>query len=161
MSASFEAALPGLQELVRRAQDDALWAAYCCTEVVIDSPTGPIQLQPSADTAGTEPPLGPLHVLTACDPGSRGDRAADPERIDRLNWAIAGHLVYTARGVDPTGAHSEASVAVVGLTDAEARELGLRFGQVAVFGWSGPRWSVIACAGGRRTDFGWRLRYCV
>lgn len=35
------------------------------------------------------------------------------------------------------GNHSENSRAVGGLDDTEARALGLRFGQVAVFAWSG------------------------
>jgi hypothetical protein len=45
---------------------------------------------------------------------------------------------------------------VFGVDDTAARQLGQRFGQVAVFAWHGPRWSVLACVGDRRTDSGWR-----
>ncbi|WP_171054912.1 DUF3293 domain-containing protein [Mycobacterium sp. DBP42] len=59
-------------------------------------------------------------------------------------------------GASPYGQHAEESWAVFGLSDDQARQLGLRFGQVAVFGWSGPRWSLLACATDRQTHRGWR-----
>lgn len=38
-----------------------------------------------------------------------------------------------------------------GLSNEEARQFGLRFGQVAVFAWQGPRWSLLASATDRET----------
>ena len=59
-----------------------------------------------------------------------------------------------------SGAHwtgrMERSLAVFGVTVEEALALGRRFGQVAIFDWEGPGWSLLACVGDRRTDRGWR-----
>ena len=72
--------------------------------------------------------------------------------LDGLTW-------YPAEGGDLDAQHDpEPSIAVQGLTDRQARELGQQFGQVAVFAWSGRRWSVLACATPRRSDLGWELR---
>jgi hypothetical protein len=61
-----------------------------------------------------------------------------------------------AIGVSFDGNHREDSRAVFGLDDAYARELGLRFGQVAIFAWRGPRWSLLACATDRQVHRAWR-----
>lgn len=61
-----------------------------------------------------------------------------------------------AVGSSLDGSHSEDSRAVFGLTDGQARELGMRFGQVAVFALRGWQWSLLACVGNRESTCGWR-----
>jgi hypothetical protein len=67
----------------------------------------------------------------------------------------AGITSIPAIGSSFDGNHSEESRAVFGLNDASARGLGRRFGQVAVFAWNGPRWSLLACASDRQTHRSW------
>lgn len=94
-------------------------------------------------------------MLTACDPGSAGRRSDDGTRMSLLAAELAGLATFPAEGSDPAGQHAEASLAVAGLTDGQARALGARFGQVAVFAWRGAVWSVLACVVGRRSEFSW------
>ena len=49
-------------------------------------------------------------------------------------------------GADPDSDHAEASWAVVGLDDHEARAIGASFGQVAVFRISDGMQTVLACS---------------
>ncbi|GAB2798204.1 hypothetical protein GCM10027073_32900 [Streptomyces chlorus] len=73
-----------------------------------------------------------LHVITAWNPHGRTASAEHNARVQgllldeldrqRLTW-------WPAAGGDACGTHVEESVAVAGLSDGTARELGRRFGQ--------------------------------
>jgi len=142
-----------------QAGDDGLWGAYCAATVRFDLPSGRVHLTPLPSPGPSEPPVGDLHVVTACDPASSGGRGEDALRMVLLRAELADLTCYPAEGGDLDAGHDpEPSIAVQGLSDLQARELGRQFGQVAVFAWSGPRWSVLACATPRRSDFGWELR---
>lgn len=103
-----------------------------------------------------DPPLGGLHVVTAVQPNSLPTSDENLARIAVLDNELeaAGIRAIRAVGISFDGSHREESRAVFGLDDAEARCLGRRFGQVAVFAWTGPRWSLLAWVGDRRTDAG-------
>lgn len=108
---------------------------------------------------GLHPPAGALHVLTAVQPfvDHEGDENTARMAVLDSELRTSGLRFEWAVGSSFDGAHSEESRAVFGLTDAEACRLGLRFGQVAVFAWNGPRWSLLECAGAhRQTHRGWR-----
>ncbi len=62
---------------------------------------------------------------------------------------------FAAEGSDPGGEHTESSLAVSGLSGSRGAGVGARFGQVAVFSWRGPQWSVLPYTAGRRSDRGW------
>jgi hypothetical protein len=62
---------------------------------------------------------------------------------------------WCAEGGDACGTHREESVAVVGLSDAAARELGRRFGQDAIFAWTPDAWRVLACDSEASAVSGW------
>lgn len=115
-----------------------------------------MQIWPSLLLRDASPPAGDLHVITACDPASCGDRGDDETRLALLRRELRDHRCFPAEGFDPGGHHTEPSLAVSGLSDREAQELGARFGQVAVF-LAGPHWSVLACAVARRNDLGWEM----
>lgn len=150
---------PDERVLRDRAGDDGLWGAYCAAAVRFDLPSGKVHLTPQLSLGSGVPPVGALHVVTACDPASSGRRDEDGVRMEALRGELAGLRCFPAEGGDVDALHEpEPSIAVAGLTDDQARELGCRFGQVAVFAWSGPRWSVLACATDRRSDYGWVLR---
>lgn len=97
------------------------------------------------------PLLGPMHVVTAIQPDPELDSASRARMLvlDR-HLHDAGIRSMPAVGSSFTSDHSEDSGAVFGLTDHQARDLGAAFGQVAVFAWTGPRWSLLACAGDRQ-----------
>jgi len=135
------------------------WAYYLHTQVWFDAGQRSGTVRPVTTGAGDDlPPWGPLHVVTAIQPDSDPSGADSAARMEVLDRELAerGLRSMLAVGSSFDGDHSEDSRAVFGLDDAGARALGLRFGQVAVFSWSGPRWSLLACATERRTDRAWR-----
>ncbi|MFD5656082.1 DUF3293 domain-containing protein [Streptomyces hirsutus] len=99
-----------------------------------------------------------LHVITAWNPYGRtvsAERNARAQGLlldeldrQRLTW-------WPAAGGDACGTHVEESVAVAGLSDDAARELGRRFGQDAVFTWTPDAWCVSACDSDLAAVSGW------
>jgi len=114
-------------------------------------------VRPVLEGGSEHPPFGSLHVLSATQPGSEPtgeDNAARLAVLD-LELQTAGIGSIPAVGSSFDGKHQECSRAVFGLSNSEACALGRRFGQVAIFAWHGPRWSLLACASDRREDRGW------
>lgn len=148
----------GRAELESQALCTNPWGWYLQTKVYFENST-PRGIVCPVDSDGEDlPPLGPLHVITAVQPQS--DPASD-ESIARLGvldreLAAANICSIPVVGVSFDGSHQEKSRAVFGLDDAQACKLGVRFGQVAVFSWSGPRWSLLASVGNRETHRAWR-----
>ncbi|MEU2620833.1 DUF3293 domain-containing protein [Streptomyces sp. NPDC007157] len=99
-----------------------------------------------------------LHVITAWNP--RG-RTASAEYSTRAHGLLLDELDrqrltwWPATGGDACGTHVEESVAVVGLSDGAARELGRRFGQDAIFSWTPDAWRVSACDSNTVAMSGW------
>lgn len=106
--------------------------------------------------------LGPLHVITAVQPESEPESDETIARLGVLDRELhaAGITSIRAVGSSFDGNHREESRAIFGLDDALARRLGRQFGQVAVFAWSGPRWSLLACAADRQTHRRWWDECC-
>ncbi|OBF38951.1 hypothetical protein A5719_17630 [Mycolicibacterium peregrinum] len=137
------------------AEVDDPWCYYEQTAVRFESG----RVVPVAGGGADErPPLGSLHIVTAIQPETDPDSADNAARMIVLDQELAAARTRSlpAVGASLDGKHAEESRAVFGLSDDQARQLGLRFGQVAVFAWSGPRWSLLACASGRQTHRGWR-----
>ena len=89
-----------------------------------------------------------LHVITAWNPGdARPTRDANDCASRSLyeDLAALGATPMRAMGRDPHSDHAEESWAVAGLNDARARELGAKYGQVAVFRITADRLFVLAC----------------
>lgn len=99
-----------------------------------------------------------VHVITAWNPFGRTvpdddnslahRRLLDEVRRLGLTW-------WPAVGGSVDGTHQEVSVAVVGLRDADALEVGRRFGQDAIFAWSSGAWRVLACGTDAADVRGW------
>ncbi|MFD7805410.1 DUF3293 domain-containing protein [Streptomyces cellulosae] len=99
-----------------------------------------------------------LHVITAWNPRGRTaseDANALAHRVLLDEVRHRGLTSWPAVGGDPSGTHLEESVAVAGLSDAAARDLGRRFGQDAVFAWTPSAWRVLACDTGAVSVSGW------
>ncbi|CAL9554238.1 hypothetical protein SUDANB176_04511 [Streptomyces sp. enrichment culture] len=108
---------------------------------------------PVADGSGAT-----VHVITAWNPRGRtasDDANARAHRVLLDEVRHRGLTSWPAVGGDVSGTHREESVAVVGLSDAAARDLGRRFGQDAVFAWTPDAWRVLACESGAVAVSGW------
>ncbi|AFR49081.1 DUF3293 domain-containing protein [Gordonia sp. KTR9] len=148
---------PTVSKLAEYAADDQLWQNYLNTKVSIESAMATGTVWP-ADRSDPQLQLPDFHVVTAVLPDTDPLSADNAARIKVLDDELdsAGLAYAQAVGASFDGSYSEDSRAVFGLTDEEARSLGARFGQVAVFGLRGARWSLIACGSNRRNDRGWR-----
>lgn len=163
----------GRAELAALARGDVPWRYYLATMVRFTPPgAAPFTVVPidsARAAAGSEepeaaageqaPPGGALHVITAIQPG--GEDPAGPVAARRLailqaELRAAGHESFPATGSALDSSHAEPGFAVAGWSDEQAREWGVRFGQVAVFGLRADTWSLIACATRRRSDRAWR-----
>ncbi|MER5379015.1 DUF3293 domain-containing protein [Streptomyces sp. NPDC002688] len=99
-----------------------------------------------------------LHAITAWNPRGRTSCAEynaqahglllDELDRRRLTW-------WPAAGGDVSGTHVEESVAVIGMSEDAARELGRHFGQDAIFTWTPEAWRVSACDGDTAAVSGW------
>jgi hypothetical protein len=99
-----------------------------------------------------------VHVLTAFNPRSRPLR---PHENASRQRALAGRVAATglrswpAVGADAT--HTELSIAVAGLSRADARALGAEFEQDAIVEWTRAAWSLVPCDElVTPWEFGWR-----
>lgn len=150
---------PTAAQLRQLTASETPWRHYLDTMVRIETPNLTATVHPAARASGANrPPLGPLQVITAVQPES------DPASTDKLarmflldkELRAAGLQFASAIGSSMYGTHSEQSRAVFGLDDTDARRLGERFGQVAVFGWRGPVCSLQVCVANDRRDRPWQ-----
>lgn len=118
-------------------------APYLATEVSIEVDG---ELTPAHRVAQVAD--GVMHVITAWNPGNA---RPDQHTNDVANRALYRDLVakgltpIRAIGADPHSSHYEESWAVTGLTDNEARILGAKYGQVAVFRLEWSTQTVLGC----------------
>lgn len=94
--------------------------------------------------------LGTVHVITAWNPGAARPTISENEAANReLHRVLVGrgYSPVHAVGREPDGTHCEDSWAVVGMSDDEAREIGARFGQDAIFRFADGVQMVVACDG--------------
>jgi Protein of unknown function (DUF3293) len=100
----------------------------------------------------------PVHILTAWNPGhERPGDAANRARQAELEADLTelAPARWSARGTIPGTAQYDEGVAVQGLEAEQARALGARYGQDAVFEWTPGEWAIVGCRESRRVAFGW------
>jgi uncharacterized protein DUF3293 len=138
------------------------WDAYLSAEIRIDLPGGAIRVFPApamqASGAFPDPAGRPVTVLTAHNPGGVvADPAANARAQARLEGELAGRgrAWWPAAGADPSWSHVEDGVAIPGIGEAEAMELGAAFGQEAIFVLTPTSRRLIDCVTGRRSVTGW------
>ncbi|MCW2870168.1 DUF3293 domain-containing protein [Actinacidiphila oryziradicis] len=139
------------------------WTLY--QQAVVDIQLADHALRVTPGPRGTAKGLFPessgrtIHVITAFNPRGRTAPAEDNDRAQRLLLDEIDRRTLTwwpAAGGDAHGVHVERSAAVVGLSDAAARELGRCFGQDAIFAWTPDSWRLLSCAGDDVAVYGWR-----
>lgn len=120
-----------------------------------------VEPRPSGTAEGPFPEAAggaTVHVITAWNPGGRTAPADANARAHHLlldEVRRRGLAWWSAEGGDTGGTHREESIAVAGLSDTAARDLGRRFGQDAIFAWTPGAWSVLACDTDAAAVCGW------
>lgn len=140
------------------------WGAYLSAEIWIETPMGGVLVSPMPlmQTVGEYPdPQGrAIAVITAHNPGGqRADEQTNAVAQRNLEAELdrRGLAWWRADGADPSWTHIEESVAVPGLTLPDAIELGVRFGQEAVFLLTPTSLTVADCATGKIAKTGWHV----
>jgi hypothetical protein len=148
----------GCRELEQLATTDEPWAFYLNTEVHLASATRSGIVRPVDSEGSHRPPFGTLHVISATQPGEKPESSDSQRRLSILDQELraAGLRWLRAVGSSIHGGYSEEGRAILGLDDDCARSLGYRFGQVAIFSWRGPHWSLLACAVDRQAHRSWQ-----
>jgi Protein of unknown function (DUF3293) len=138
------------------------WDAYVTAVVRIESPDGVRWLKPAPifRTEGRYPdPDGrPIYVLTAHNPaGRRAPDAVNAAAQARLESQVQrrGLTWWPANGGDATWTHVEASVALIGIAEADAIALGAEFKQDAIFVFSRANRRIVSCTDTRVETTGW------
>jgi hypothetical protein len=140
------------------------WDAYTSSVVRIEAPAGVIWLRPApvTRTDGQYPdPAGrPISVITAHNPAGRlasgeANTAAQTRLESRLRQR--GLTWWPAAGGDPPWAHVEASVALIGIPEADAVALGAEFKQDAIFVFTPAGRRIVSCTDDRVVTTGWTI----
>jgi hypothetical protein len=142
--------------------ESGAWESYVTTEVRIDLPGGAVRVFPAPplQASGRYPdPAGrPIAVVTAHNPQGRvvcGEANAAAQKLLEDELTGLGLEWWPAAGADPSWEHVERSVAVPGLSEADALALGAKYDQEAVFILTPASRKVIDCVTGRRSITGW------
>jgi hypothetical protein len=141
------------------------WGRYARAHVRMHSSQGTIVVHgtEAIPSHGPYPPAAAsLHIITAHNPaGTLSDPEANLEAHGRLvaELTVRGHEFWDAEGGDESWTHVEPSSAVLGMTTAEAREIGSMFGQEAIFEWTPHEWIVRACRGSRAASMAFESAY--
>jgi len=137
------------------------WDAYTKAVIRLSMPDGDIEVAPAplGRIVGTYPADDRrIHIVTAHNPGGKLASATANDKgharlLARIRDAQLAH--FPAAGGDQTWTHVEAGVAIVGLDDVQARELGREFGQDAIFEWSPTALAILSCTERRVHYTGW------
>lgn len=141
-----------------------IWAAYAETVVDFTPPgRGTFRIRPVPQGEVGIWPSGfktPLFVITAWNP--RSDlRTFEQNQLhqSQLEADIVGSglVFWPAVGRDTISDQFEESFVISGLSEEEAKALGAKFGQNAVFSWTPEKWEVVSCTDERRLTFGWTM----
>ena len=146
----------------RRVERDR---AYAEAHIKVLHPEhGTLLIRPSPDgrvQGGFPDPAGrSIYIITAENPGRQLTGAENTARRELLAALLAsrpGLTGWDAEGGDPSWQHREHSVAVLGLADDGARELGRRFEQESIFVWRPDALLVMDCESGQVIASGWSV----
>jgi hypothetical protein len=139
--------------------EDAMWDAFAEAIVRIDLMTGPAVLAPEAfGEVGRFPFEAPVHIITAYNPaGVEIDAGSNRRFHDALCSAVGTRQAFSTVGSARDGSMAEPGYAVLGLTLAEAIELGRRFGQRAIYRWTTDALTIVGVDEDNERRLGWAL----
>lgn len=131
---------------------DRRWDHYRSTEVVAELIPGELTTLHGPDGVDTWPFDGPVWVITGWNPGGEIlDEHTNAQANQQVAADITAHGGRYVHGVgrSAAGDHAEASLVAWGLTRADARRIGQRAGQDAIFELDATMVHLLACAGDR------------
>jgi Protein of unknown function (DUF3293) len=139
------------------------WDNYIRAVLRIELPAGTLRIKAaplgkSHDIDFPGSAGGTVHVITAYNPaGTVAPDEANTSAHERLTAKLQeiGATYFAAAGGDVQWTHVEPSVAVIGMTDEDARALGREFGQDAIFGWSPTALVALSCDTSKIHMTGW------
>jgi len=135
----------GMTDIAPTEDLNCLADLYLATHVTVEVDGGWVSAPEAVGLIGQ-----PLHVITAWNPGD--DRPADAQN-EAANSLLLSDLevletrVLPALGSDPSSDHAEKSWAVTGISEESAIELGVKYGQVAIFRLEAEGQTVLSCDG--------------
>ena len=139
------------------------WGEYIRAVFCVELVQGPRWITPALpgqphnlifpDSAGRT-----VYVITAFNPAGKAapdeaNAVAHQQLTTRLQEMGATYLA--AAGGNPEWTHVEPSLAVIGMSEEDARALGREFGQDAIFGWSPTTLTVLSCDTDKVHMTGW------
>jgi hypothetical protein len=122
------------------------WDRYAQTIISVETLDGWLDLN-GPEAVEKLPWDAPLHVITAWNPGEWRSQATNEKWQEALChdlWA-EGFAIHQAFGRSTEGLHAEDSVAVSGLGRDRARQIGARYGQIAIFEVNDTKVLVLHC----------------
>jgi hypothetical protein len=147
-------------------KDDGDWVSYAKTIVeFIPSDQEAFTIRPAAPGTTGEWPTGfraPIYVVTAWNPGKeRPGEVVNRDRQNTLQTELRsrGLDLCPTIGRDPDSPHFEEGVAVSGISEDEAIELGAHYGQDAIFSWTPEALTILSCVDTRRHESGWTIYF--
>lgn len=139
------------------------WGEYIRAVLCIELAQGPRWIKPALpgqshdvifpDSAGRT-----VYVITAFNPaGKVAPKEANEVAQQRLTSKLEeiGATYLPAAGGNLEWTHVEPSLAVIGMSQEDARALGREFGQDAIFGWSPTTLTVLSCDTDKVHHTGW------
>jgi Protein of unknown function (DUF3293) len=140
------------------------WDAYTSAVVRIETPGGLAWLKPAPPTRTNgqypDPEGRPISVITAYNPWGRlasdADNAGAQARLES-GLRRRGLIWWPAAGGDPSWTHVEASVALIGIREADAVALGAEFKQDAIFVFTPADRRIVSCTDDRVMTTGWSI----
>ena len=137
------------------------WEGFRRAIVRIEYERGPAVLRPEPHgLVGLFTESAPVHIITAHNPSGRIERAEENRAADaRLSTALSTWRTHRTIASSPEGRFQEPGFAVFAMAALEAEELGVRFGQAAIYRWAADSLTVVALDGGLDHQAGWSLHY--
>ena len=131
---------------------DRLWEKWAQAILSVELAPGQWVQLTGPDASRGLPTPGPLHVLTAWDPGGSPTEPSSNEAAHRRLVAElrrSGARWWPSEGRDRSGPYRDRGVAISGMERGRALRLADRFGQVAIYELSDESTTILACRSDR------------
>jgi hypothetical protein len=142
--------------------NSSLWDGFAeaVVRITLDEEASVTLVPAPPGSVGYYPFDGPVHIITAYNPGGDlADEAANQRSHAELvaTATAAGWSALPTVGSGRDGSMPEPGLAVLDITLDEAVALGARFGQAAVYAWHPDRLDIVGVSDEQTRSLGWRV----